>query len=349
MIIFSDSLVSSISSFNELTNSSTQTDVNCSQYRQIGNIILPYAFPMLIEYCVVSSTMLMVVWENCGNGLVSQDTVKKENSTVDFSVDDGDSGLSSNETSDDLTALSEANASTLYEITRTKQSNAQGGTVAGWFALCVTLGLAVTSSYYLYTETKPNDFTEEIPYSMNIVLSLLCFLATCGTFVRMTKLSFYDEELQEAAENQKGIEFMRNQYTCAIKHRMDHRLSTATLLSLVALKIFCGISAIDTDNDVLLVDAIVSVIFAVGQNLFLAYAENKRLKTHNQVKERPGWSRLQFLRIVNFALWVNNTFLLSKSLRTRKPFVWAKPSIHRMHSRHHCLLIAINNHEALTF
>ena len=169
MIIFSDSLVPSISSFNEeLTNSSTQTDVNCSQYRQIGNIIMPYAFPMLIEYCVVSSTMLMVVWENCGNGLVSQDTVTKQNSTADFSVGDGDSGLSSNETSDDLTELSEANGSTLYEITRTKQSNAQRGTVGGWFVLCVTLGLTVTSSYYLYTETKPNDFTEEIPYSMNI-------------------------------------------------------------------------------------------------------------------------------------------------------------------------------------
>ena len=38
-----------------------------------------------------------------------------------------------------------------------------------------------------------------------------------------------------------------------------------------------------------------------------------------------------------------------KSLHSRKPFVLAKPSIHRMHSRHHCLLIAINNHEALTF
>ena len=39
----------------------------------------------------------------------------------------------------------------------------------------------------------------------------------------------------------------------------------------------------------------------------------------------------------------------SKSLHSRKPFVLAKPSIHRMHSRHHCLLIAINdNHEART-
>ena len=39
---------------------------------------------------------------------------------------------------------------------------------------------------------------------------------------------------------------------------------------------------------------------------------------------------------------------LCKSLRSRKPFVLAKPSNFRMHWRHHCLLIAINkkNHEA---
>ena len=137
---------------------------------------MPYAFPMLIEFCVVSNTMLLIVWENCGNGLVSHDTVEKENSKTDFSVSDGDSGLSSNQTSDDLTALSEANGSTLYEIARTKPTNKQGGTVIGWFVLCVTLGLTVTSSYYLYTEHKPNDFTEEIPYGMNIVLSIFCMI-----------------------------------------------------------------------------------------------------------------------------------------------------------------------------
>ena len=330
MVIFSDSLVHSISSFNEEpSNSSNQTDTNCQQHSEIETIITPYAFPMLIEYCVVSTTMLLIVWENCGNGLVSQESVEKENSKTDFSVGDGDSGLSSNQTSDDLTALSEANGSTLYEIARTKKTTTQGGTVIGWFVLCVTLGLTVTSSYYLYTENKPNDFTEEIPYGMNIALSVFCLIASCIAFARMTQLSFYDEELQEAAENQKGIEFMRNQYSCAVKHRMDQRLSTATLLSLVALKIFCGISAVDTHNEVLLADAIVSIIFAVGQSLFLAYAENKRLKTHSQVKERPGWSALQFLRIVNFALWVNNTFLLKNpatkaSMNTTFGFIeWA--------------------------
>ena len=47
----------------------------------------------------------------------------------------------------------------------------------------------------------------------------------------------------------------------------------------------------------------------------------------------------------------NQVLLCCKSLRSRKPFVLAKPSNFRMHRRHHCLLIAINknNHEALTF
>ena len=122
---------------------------------------------------------------------------------------------------------------------------------------------------------------------------------------------------------------MRNQYTCAVKHRIDQRLSTVTVLSLVALKIFCGISGADTHNEVLLADAIVSITFAVGQSLFLAYGENKRLETHSQAKESPGWSALQFLRIVNFALWVNNTILLKNpatkaSMNTTFGFIeWA--------------------------
>ena len=47
----------------------------------------------------------------------------------------------------------------------------------------------------------------------------------------------------------------------------------------------------------------------------------------------------------------NSCILVCKSLRSRKSIVLAKPSNFRMHSRHHCLLIAINknNHEALTF
>ena len=91
---------------------------------------------------------------------------------------------------------------------------------------------------------------------------------------------------------------------------MDQRLSTLTLLSLAALKIFSAIAAFDMNNYIILADAIVSAIFAITQNLFLAYAENKRVKTHDKLKEKPGRSGLEFIRIVNFALWVNNTFLL---------------------------------------
>ena len=299
----------SISFREESLYSSNSTAVDCMQYRAIEKIIMPYAFPMLIEYCVVSATMVIVLWENCGNGLESkEENTKNENSNVSFSVGDSDSGMSNSHTSEDLSALSEANSGTIYEITKVKGKNKYGGMVSGWFVLCVTLGLTVTSSYYLYTET--NDFTEEIPYGMNIGLSVLCIIVSAIAFVRLTKLSFYDEELQEAAENQKGIEYMRTQYVCAIKHRMDQRLSVITLLSLVALKLFCSIAAVSTNNDVLLADAIVSVIFAVGQNLFLSYAQNKRLKTRDQLKEKPGLSGFHFLRIVNFALWVNNTFLL---------------------------------------
>ena len=68
------------------------------------------------------------------------------------------------------------------------------------------------------------------------------------------------------------------------------------------------------------------------------------------VRLLPFWKQ-KFATLYHDSLIFIVVLFLCKSLRSRKPFVLAKPSNFRMHSRHHCLLIAINknNHEALTF
>ena len=59
-----------------------------------------------------------------------------------------------------------------------------------------------------------------------------------------------------------------------------------------------------------------------------------------------GYNEIRSMSRQYASYW--DAFLSCKSLRSRKPFVLAKPSNFRMHRRHHCLLIAINknNHEA---
>ena len=56
-------------------------------------------------------------------------------------------------------------------------------------------------------------------------------------------------------------------------------------------------------------------------------------------------SETDFIKDMKRLRKILNGFQVCKSLRSRKPFVLAKPSNFRMHSRHHCLLIAINKHE----
>ncbi len=302
---------------------------------------MPSTFPMLIEFCVVSSTMLMIVWENCGIGLdpekdehknfvglkkVSsstasigdQETTKRisSSSSVRFSVGDDDSGVSAGSRSDgddrsldsDLT-MSDSATNNVFEISRPSQSSNFLGSVLGWLLLCGTLALTVSTTYSLYQDEWDEVF-ELIPYGVSIVLSLCNIAAGCCTFSRLTKLTFYDEELHASAVNQKGLGFLQCQHQCNVKHKMDRRLSTMTLLSLSALKIFSFIAALETSSYVVLVDAVVSMVFAVLQNLFLSYAENKRVKTFDQLKDKPGLSGLEFIRITNFALWIDNTFLL---------------------------------------
>ncbi len=270
---------------------------------------------------------MMVVWENCGNGLIKK---KKTNNVPDnhpttssTNGDDTDSGMNSIQASTstendnksldwDLTASESPTASgTMYAMSSAAHTSKYGGSLAGWVLLSGTLGLTVTTTYYLYSEEDEDDhYCESLPYILNIFLSILWVIVACGTFSSLTKLTFFDEELRETAATEKGVEFIKCQYMCEVKHKMDHRLSTITLLSLTALKIFSFIAGLEMDSAIIITDAVVSILFAAGQNLFLSYAENKRIKTHQQLKEKPGLSGLEFLRIVNFALWINNSFLL---------------------------------------
>ena len=39
--------------------------LDCEQRSQLSEIVAPYTFPLLIEFCVGSSTLLLAVWQNC--------------------------------------------------------------------------------------------------------------------------------------------------------------------------------------------------------------------------------------------------------------------------------------------
>ena len=302
----------------------------CALYHDLEKVLSPYAFPMLIEYCVVSATMILVIWENSGVGFEIEEHEHRING-VTFSIGDSESGFGPEESSfeesltktESTTRLSNENSvsmsridsgnnlssvlSPTYELKASKHYNSFRGFVFGWTAICGTSGITILCLYDLYTGNE-EAFIQHVSYGLNSILSISCVLACFFTFFKLSKLTFEDQEAIDTVRNEKGHD--PAEYLSKIKHKMEVQLGTVTLLALISWKIFCIIAALDNHDNWILADSFVSVIFGMAQNLFLAYGSKKRTKTKQQLVDKPGRQGLEYLRLANFALWLNNTFLL---------------------------------------
>ena len=309
----------------------------CAIYHDLEKVLSPYAFPMLIEYSVVSATMVLVIWENSGVGFEVEERDHKTNG-VTFSIGESESGFGPEEScfeenvsakNGSATGLSNANVmndssllsmsridsgnnlssvlSPTFELKANQHFNSYTGFVFGWTVICGTSGITILCLYDLYTGNE-EAFVQDVSYGLNTVLSTSCALACFFTFFKLSKLTFEDQEAIDTVRNEKGHD--PAEYLSEIKHKMEVQLGIVTLLALISWKFFCIIAALDNHDNWILADSFVSFIFGMGQNLFLAYANKKRTKTKQQLVGKPGRQGLEYLRLVNFALWLNNTFLL---------------------------------------
>ena len=207
---------------------------------------------MLIEYCVVSATMVLVVWENSGVGY--ENSFQEDRMTsVSFSVEYAESGHDTNRDEDRL-KLGNANSSSIgsmsiidsgnnlssvlapvYELKSTKHYNSYRSFVMGWIHICVTSGITVLCLYDLYTGSQ-EAMVQDVSYGLNTVLSICCGITCFLTFFTLAKLTFEDQEAIETVRNEKGHDPV--QYISEITHRMEHQLSIVTLLALTSWKIF---------------------------------------------------------------------------------------------------------------
>ncbi len=301
----------------------------CESYHRLEELLGPYAFPMLIEYCVLSATMILVIWENSGIGYEPKGTTANSSSDSDEATAPVDEGIvmrsrpslaSLYKRHSVATLGSTADLSSLfsqsYHVKPTQHYNSFSGFVFGWIIICATSGTVILSLYRLYTDFEDNKTdggfedpnVHNVTYGSNAILSILCIIAAPITFFKLSKLTFEDEEALETVLNEKGKDDV--EYASDVKERIDNQLGVITLLCLISWKIFCIIAAFDQDDAVLLADGVISIIFGMIQSLFLTYAQKKRTKTRSQLLRKPGYQGLEFLRLTNFALWLNNTFLL---------------------------------------
>lgn len=301
----------------------------CRKDSELRFIIMPYTFPLLIEFNVVASTLALAIWDNCGHGLkmprddTDEDGAEEEErrreylarrirsfSVATINVDmlslennclDSPSSASSSFFDPSSDSISGKYKSTKY------QYNRKGGFILGWLTICAIVGLVIVCLYIMYSVDGIAANIEYTIYGANLILSALCLAVVPPTLKSMSTLTFRDDEIKLMLEMRHDTSA---QFKHSIHHKLDNYLLIVTLLALFAFKIFSAIAAIEQESYLVLVDSIVCIVSALVQTFFVMYAQNKRSKTDEHLRTRPGRQGLELLRCINFALWLINTFLL---------------------------------------
>ncbi len=306
----------------------------CREDSELRFIIMPYMFPLLIEFTVMASALALAIWDNCGHGMKpkrqeEQPDISDEESarrrtlynrrmmrnfsvasiSIDMMALDDISRRDHTCTDGTESAFDSVSNSASARSITTYPYNGKSGFVMGWITICAAVGLVIVCLYIMYSEDGVVMNIEHAIYGSNLALSTVCLIVIPITLKSMSALTFKDDEikklLEDVVKQDTTAYFKQN-----IHHKLDNYLVIITLLALFAFKIFSAIGAIEQEAYLLLADAIISMIMALVQSFFLMYSKNKRSKTEEHLKERPGRQGLEFLRSLNFALWLINTFLL---------------------------------------
>ena len=304
----------------------------CRKDSELRFIIMPYTFPLLIEFNVMASTLALAIWDNCGHGLATT----REEGDADISEEEErkreifvrrmrslsvatiqiDTMVVENKCLDSP-SLSKDNNSSVFDPSSDSvsgkdhvnkyQYNKKGGFFLGWITICGTVGLVIVCLYIMYSVDGIALNIEYTIYGANLALSVMSLIVIPLTMKKMSTLTFRDDEIKFLLEmkHDTSAQFKHN-----IHHKLDNYLLIVTLLALFAFKIFSAIAAIEQESYLVLVDSIVCMLTSLAQTFFVMYAQNKRSKTEKHLKARPGRQDLEFLRCINFALWLINTFLL---------------------------------------
>ena len=279
----------------------------------------------------MASALALAIWDNCGHGLKlpkdeSEDDIDEEEGRKreflarrmrSLSVATIQIDMALENTCLDSPSSSRDNNSSVFDPSSDSMSgkyhdnkymyNRKGGFILGWVTICGTVGLVIVCLYIMYSVDGTAINIECTIYGANLALSVLCLVVIPITMRSMSTLTFRDDEIKLLLELKHDTSA---QFKHSIHHKLDNYLLIITLLALFAFKIFSAIAAIEQTSYLVLADSIVCIMTALAQTFFIMYAQNKRSKTEEHLRTRPGRQGLEFLRCVNFALWLVNTFLL---------------------------------------
>ena len=300
----------------EGTNSSDSDP--CQYADELKHQIQPYTWPLLIEFCVVSSTGLIAIWEKCGQGL-EFDTCEPSRSGQYLSSTslvscDADlmaaDGISSSWSIPPQ--LRRDMRTSMHLQRKIRYYNSNLGFLVGWLMVILSLVLIVLYLYVVATRDTLDTYGMEIAvFSTNIAISAVCLITVPITMVKMSSLSFKDEEMQKIKDAMSGTSSTRLNKRGNLQRVIDRQLLGATNLAHMAFHVMSMIAAVESKTGIIFANSLVSVIMVCVQTVFINwYAMQKRSTTEEHLQKKPGRQGLEVLRLGNLALWLTNTFLV---------------------------------------
>ncbi len=293
-------------------------------------ILTPYLFPLLIEFAVMSSTMCLAIWENCGVGLFKPSFCKigaegvddapqiysiKSVKVVHQSIRAGSAVVCADATikEEDSKDKPEPKHEKVIVDTPSHYYNNNIGFVTGWLVVLGTIVGVIVLLYFIYSGINISA-VEPISYASNCGISILCTIAIPITMTSMSKLTFKDEEIRELRAK-LGHGRKKSDSFKGIHRALDKKLMFNTYLCMMVFKVLSMIAAYEENAPLIFIDGLVCIIMGFLQVVFVNfYASQKRSTTLHDRKTKPGRQGLEFLRWANFALWLINTFLLKNAV-----------------------------------
>ena len=217
-------------------------------YTALVHKLSPFLYLLLIEFCVVASTMTLAIWEKCGVGLD-----RRQHEDSETSTQDGNTLGSDPERPIPLTSSLNSSLNDVRDDVMTKSGfyNSNFGFVCGWPCLAGSVVSILVVFLILHDKQL---LKRRVTYAINI------FLAVCGVIVipfavhKMSRMRFKDEQIRRQRKGERSLVKPR------LHRKMDINLLTMTFLALLVYKMMSTLVAWKKENAIIFMDAIVSIL-----------------------------------------------------------------------------------------
>ena len=272
-------------SYQSSSESETSTETKCEQHATTTISLVPYLYPLLIEYSVLAAVMCCEIWERSGH----HRPLTRASSLYQAPTD-----------TDDRVS---------QQSVRTSYHNNHLGFILGWIVVIITVIFIIMYLYMIYGSTTGEVTTlmQRMSFDWDSFIKILSFAFVIIGMVEMLKVGTKTNRLKKLRKQREGLPFVATHGT----YNLDKFLVHFTFFCLLVFNAFSVFVASIEGRWMILVNAIISILHAGQQTLFIIkFAAERRSVTLQNRTKKPGRQCLEIIRYCNISVWAMNTFIL---------------------------------------